>query len=259
MTEGADPMDAAEDGILPASFEAAWGRLERPPRGPKPGLSLERIVDAGVRIATEESLGAVSMSRVADELGAGTMALYRYVGSKDELLALMVDAALGVPPVQRSRGWRAGLAAWARAYMDVLRRQPWVVRVPIAGPPITPNQIAWFEWGMRAMRGTDLPAPQKVSLLILFSGYVRNQATLEADLREAFTSGGPAQRIASSYGRLLATLTDARRYPAIHELLSEGAFAEDPEDYNPDAEFEFGLQRVLDGVDALVRTPLQAR
>ena len=241
---------------LPASFEAAWGIRERPARGRRPSLSLGRIVEAGVRVATAEGLAAVSMSRVAADLGAGTMALYRYVGAKDELLALMVDAALGRPPSELGTGdWRTQLAAWARSYVEVLRRFPWVVRVPISGPPITPNQIVWFEHGLRAMRETELIGTEKLSILILLSGFVRSQAELEADLAEAFSApDGAAGRIAASYGRLLATLTDPERFPAVHGLLAEGTFDEDPESYDRDAEFDFGLQRVLDGIESLVRT-----
>src|SRR6202012_203739 len=91
-------MDEQPPPDLPASVRAAWGRGDRPTRGPKPGLSLERIVDAGVRVADAEGLARGSMARVAQELGASTMSLYRYVAAKDELLGLMVDAAWGEPP-----------------------------------------------------------------------------------------------------------------------------------------------------------------
>jgi AcrR family transcriptional regulator len=241
---------------LPASFEAAWGVRRRPPRGPRPGLSLERIVDAGVRIATADGLDAVSMSRVADELNAGTMALYRYVGSKDELLALMVDAALGPPPAApRSPEWRAGLTAWARRYMEVLRRVPWVVRVPIGGPPITPNQIAWFDRGLGALHRLGLSAEEKISLLVLLSGYVRSQAGLEADLVEALSApAGPGGRVAASYGEILRTLVDADRFPSLFELMTEGAFDAGTDNYDANAEFEFGLRIFLEGLGSLVRT-----
>jgi hypothetical protein len=66
---------------LPASIAAAWGLRERPHKGPKPGLSLNRIIDAAVRLAASQGLDAVSMSRVASELGASTMSLYRYVSA----------------------------------------------------------------------------------------------------------------------------------------------------------------------------------
>src|SRR5712671_3424045 len=92
---------------LPASIEAAWGRRERPHRGPKPGLSLSRIVGAGVRIAEADGLAAVSMSRVAAEVGAAPMSLYRHVASKDELVTLMVDAVYGqfLVPIAAEAGW----------------------------------------------------------------------------------------------------------------------------------------------------------
>src|SRR5215468_2656297 len=83
---------------LPASVAAAWGVRDRPHKGPKPGLSLERIVAAAVQVADAEGLAAVSMSRVAAELGTAPMSLYRYVTAKDELLALMLDAAYGPAP-----------------------------------------------------------------------------------------------------------------------------------------------------------------
>src|SRR3981081_4220487 len=114
---------------LPASIEAAWGLRGRPRKGPKPELSLERIVEAAVKVASSEGLTAVSMSRVAAELSAAPMSLYRYVAAKDELLALMVDAVAAAPPAAAApgEGWRAGLSRWAWSYMALLRRHPWVL------------------------------------------------------------------------------------------------------------------------------------
>ena len=83
---------------LPPRLQLLWGLQERPRRGPKPGLSLERIVDAAIGLADAGGLAAVSMARVAAELGFTTMSLYRYVPTKDDLLELMVDAASGLPP-----------------------------------------------------------------------------------------------------------------------------------------------------------------
>src|SRR3954447_11763378 len=96
---------------VPASYETAWGLRERPARGPKRGLSLERIVAAAIAVADAEGLDAVSMSRVAAELGASAMSLYRYVEAKDELLALMFDTEMGPPPLLPD-GWRPALRHW---------------------------------------------------------------------------------------------------------------------------------------------------
>jgi AcrR family transcriptional regulator len=239
-------MASEDDTGLPASIEAAWGRRARPTKGPRPGLSLERIVGAAVGLAASEGLGAVSMSRVAAELGSSPMSLYRYVAAKDELLALMVDAAVGAPPPAAPGGedWRAGLSRWAWAYHDALRRHPWVVRIPISGPAVTPNATAWLEDGLRSLRDTGLAEPEKLSVMLLVSGYVRNEATLTADIGAA--AGG---EIMPGWGRLLTQLTDADAFPALHAALGSEAFAQDDD---PDDEFAFGLERVLDGIGVLV-------
>jgi AcrR family transcriptional regulator len=246
-------MDDQSGSGLPASIEAAWGLRERPGKGPRPSLSLRRIVDAAVKVADSDGLAALSMSRVAADLGASTMSLYRYVEAKDELLALMVDAAAGTPPGPPApdEGWREGLSRWAWSELAAFRRHPWVVRVPIGGPPTTPNQAVWLERGLACLGGTGLAESEKLSVILLLTGYVRNYATLTADLASDFlASSANAQQAMSAYGRLLARLTDPRRFPALHAAIAAGAFDEPDE---PDDEFVFGLQRVLDGVDVLVR------
>jgi AcrR family transcriptional regulator len=230
---------------LPASLEAAWGRRARPTKGPKPALSLERIVEAAVALAQAEGIGAVSMARVAGELGSSPMSLYRYVAAKDELLALMVDAALGpVPPPPPDEDWRAGLTRWAWGYHDALRQHPWALQVPISGPAVTPNLTAWLEDGLQSLAPTALPEAEKLSVMLLLSGYVRNEATLAATI--GATQGG---EIMPAWGRLLARLTDPDDFPALHKALGSEAFAHDDE---PDDEFVFGLERVLDGIASLV-------
>src|SRR5215831_13321951 len=103
LAEGAEMAGpgAVETGLhgeVPADVAAAWGVRERPHKGPKPALSLARIVDAAMRVADAEGLDAVSMGRVATELGAAPMSLYRHVSAKEELLRLMVDATWGDSP-----------------------------------------------------------------------------------------------------------------------------------------------------------------
>jgi AcrR family transcriptional regulator len=239
---------------LPASLEAAWGLRERPHKGPKPNLSLDRIVAAGVRVASSEGLAAVSMSRVAAELGAATMSLYRYVAAKDELLDLMVDAAFGPPPPLPGpeQGWRAGLSAWAWASRTAQRRHPWALRLPISGPPASPNQVAWMEALLGTLRGTRLTEAEKASTMLLLSTYVRGEAALSVDIEAAMRAAdGSPQEIMPRYARLLRMLTDRDGYPALHAVLDAGVLDADDA---PDDEFVFGLDRILDGIEALVRT-----
>src|SRR5581483_4634360 len=118
-------VSGQEDLGLPASLIAAWGLRERPSRGPKPGLSLARIVEAGVRVASNGGLAGLSMARVAEELGTSTMSLYRYVAAKDELLMLMVDAAVGpTPTLDPQAAWREALSEWAWSYHQRLSAHP---------------------------------------------------------------------------------------------------------------------------------------
>jgi AcrR family transcriptional regulator len=247
----AEAMDDQSGTGLPASIEAAWGVRRRPNKGPRPALSLERIVAAAVRVAAAEGLAAVSMGRVAAELRVSTMSLYRYVGSKDELLALMADLAYEVPPARRGpqEGWREGLSRWAWTELAAYRRNPWVLRIPISGPPVTPNTIAWLERGLDCLRDTGLREDEKLSVILLLTGFVRNQATLDADISAAQAAGAAPPEVMASYGRLLAKLTDPERFPALHAVIGSGVL-EEPDDV--DGEFVFGLERVLDGIETLI-------
>ena len=241
------------DGVeLPASLAAAWGVYERPTKGPRPGLSIERIVEATIKVALTDGLAAVSMNRVAADLGTAPMSLYRYVASKDELLALAVDSALGAPPPSNpTAGWREALSGFAWAMLAAYRKHPWVLRIPVSGAPITPNQIAWLERGLSALRATNLTEAEKMSVIILISGFVRNEATLTANISAAIlASGSTAQEAMTNYGRLLRKLTDAEHFPALHAVIVAGAI--DTPD-SPDDQFAFGLERILDGIAALMR------
>ena len=232
---------------LPDVIAQAWGVREASSRGPKRGLTLDRIVDASIRLAATEGLGALSMGRVASALGVGTMSLYRYVAAKDDLLLLMVDAALGVPPsdIASAPDWRTGLTKWATGVQSAYRTHPWSLRVPISGPPLGPNNVAWLEAALRALEGTALPEQQKLSVVLLLSGFVRNAVTLTSDIAAA-SRGRP---VMTPYGATLARLTHARDFPALHRAIATGALDDDDD---IDSEFDFGLACILDGVEVLI-------
>jgi AcrR family transcriptional regulator len=247
-----------DDG-MPDSVAAAWGVKEHPGKGPKPGLSLERIVAAAIRIASRDGLEAVSMSRVAADLGASTMSLYRYVNAKDELVKLMIDAAWGPPPAAAApdEGWRGALARWAWGMRAALQRHPWAARVPISGLPIMPNEVAWFEQALAGLHGSGLEEAEKASVIMLVSGYVRTLATTEADIVAAIAASGTApDEWMAAYPRMLTKLADPGRFPALAKFIAAGVFDRADE---PDDEFTFGLERILDGVDALVRARVSGR
>jgi AcrR family transcriptional regulator len=239
---------------LPRGIELLWGLGERSTRGPRPGLSVSGIVDAAIGVADAEGLAATSMARVATELGVTTMALYRYVTSKDELLVLMMEGALGPPPVipGLGRDWRADLRHWAHAELAAWLRHPWSLQLPLVEAVMSPNQLGWLDLGLHALAKTKLTEQEKASLVLLLSGFVRNEAILRAEIVRA------DQRIRDSsgddevppYSRLMAQLVDPEKLPHLARALEAGVFDDEAEYGDPD--LEFGLERTLDGFGVLI-------
>lgn len=239
---------------LPASLEMAWGLRERPGKGPRPTLTLPRIVEAAVSLAAGEGMDAVSMGRVAKELGVSTMSLYRYVTAKEELYILMSDAGVGTPPPLppdgAERGWRELLTDWAYAQRAVLMANSWILRIPITAPPATPNQLAWMERGLASLSGIGLEESEKLSTIILIGGLVRNEATMAADMMDAIVKSGVSpDQVVGQYVRMLRLLTGPDSHPAVTRLLESSAFTGSDE---PDFQFRFGLGRLLDGLAELI-------
>jgi AcrR family transcriptional regulator len=248
-------MTETESG-LPPVIEQLWG-MRAPARrgGPKPALSVERIVAAAVELADAGGLSALSMSRLAEKLGFTTMSLYRYVASKDDLLVLVLDAGIGSPAAVPDGDWREQCAGWAAALRAGYQRHPWMQELPISGLPAGPNQLGWFERGLAALAPTRLEEGEKASSVLLLATYVRSQAQLMADLVKAGEAGQ-----ALGWATVVERLADPVRYPAVARVIAAGIFADDPSqpDQYPDDEFDFGLQRILDGIEALHRSRVSA-
>jgi AcrR family transcriptional regulator len=243
---------AVETEQIPRSVALLWGLGQPARRGPKGGLSVERITLAAIEIADAEGLAAVSMARVARQLGAGTMSLYRYVASKDELLLLMSDAALTDPPAPPAGAdWRAALRHWGQAVLAELRRHSWYVQIPLAGPPVGPRNMAWFDAALRTLADTPLDAGQRVAAVMTLVTFVQGEVRLTAELVAAAAAGAPAAD--DAFGRTMAALADPERYPALAAALSAGAFGDDPSAVDP-ARVDTGasMEIVLDGIEALI-------
>lgn len=239
---------------LPPGLDLLWGRRERGKRGPRPGLSADAIAAGAMRLADAEGLEAVSMARVAAELGVTTMALYRYVANKDELLQLMWNAsALGAEHlVIEGDGWRSRLRSWAVIQRDMLDRHPWITQMPMAAPPLAPNSMHFVERGLEVMDETGLPDLTKIRVIGLLSSYTLSEARMAADAARAMAAAAPAGDSPGppqSYEALLRELVDQRTYPRLHRL------AWQPEPPGPPSEreeFLFGVDIILDGVQSLI-------
>lgn len=246
--------EGAAEQRMPPDLARLWriaseSRLGRPAK-----LDVGRVVDAAVALADGEGLGAATLPRVAEALGVTKMSLYRHVGSKDELLVLMQDAAAGpVPEYLDGTGpWRERLRLWATEHASVLERHPWLAASPVSGPPKGPNTIAWFDAGLRALRPTALDWGPKVRVVMLVGEYVRSAVRLAEGLAAGREGTGLDQAAAErAYGRAMATLVDPGRFPDAAALFA----ADTLEDTGPNTaenDFRFGLELVLDGVAAAV-------
>ncbi len=238
---------------LPRSLQVLWQVPGESPSRSGRALSRDRIVAAAIELADAEGLPALSMARLADRLGSATMSLYRHVASKDDLLVFMMDAAPGPPPaVERARGWRAGLDLWARALRGVYYRHPWILQAAMGRPPLEPSGLAWFDAGLGALGATRLAPGQKMAVILLVLNYVRGEAQVATGLMLSQKRTARERRdLQGWYGRTLETLVDPSRFPALAALIAAGVFA--PGDSDGAADFDFGLERLLDGVAALVR------
>ncbi|MQA80306.1 MAG: TetR family transcriptional regulator [Streptosporangiales bacterium] len=245
--------DESSDPYSSRALELLWGnREEAPARGPKRALSVDTIVRTAIGIADAEGLEAVTMRRVATELGFTTMALYRYVPHKRSLVDLTVDTVgAAMTDVRLPPGWRDGLTAWVRAYLDVSSEHPWLLRMEIVGAPAGPNSVAYLEIGLRALDESGLPGGDKMAVLLALTGYVRGAAQIASGISNAASARGVADEdMAPSYGHALAKVVDGERFPRLAEVLTEGVF-EMPEE-QPDEDFEFGLARMLDGISVFI-------
>ncbi|GAA3852935.1 TetR/AcrR family transcriptional regulator [Saccharothrix violaceirubra] len=237
------------DDALPTEIALMWGLTPESRRGRRPSLSVVDITRAAIGIADEEGLAAVSMARVAQRLGNSTMALYRYVKSKDELLALMSDAALEEPPDPPEGDWRAALHAWACAALAAMRRHSWFARLPLTGPPAGPRNLRWFDRGLGALADTPLSEAEKVRIVLGLITLAHGELRMGVDLDRVHAEDPGA--FGRAYAALLRRVADPRDLPAVGRVVDAGVFDHEADDPDDDT-FRYSLGLYLDGVAALL-------
>jgi AcrR family transcriptional regulator len=228
---------------LAGSVKALWAVAEPGARGPKPALSREQIARMAIRIADAEGLDAVSMQRVADAAGVTPMALYRYFGSKAELVDLMIENAGGPAPGHTARGgWRAALKTWTHQCAAIYRAHPWFLRATAGRRILGPNELAWLESALAILAKAGLDPREQHQACLLLLGHIRSQAEFRAINRDAAS----ARQWAAALRGVLAP--SAERYPALLTSLDAGAFQSAPAEDD-----DFALDCILDGIAAAVR------
>jgi AcrR family transcriptional regulator len=247
--------DPTPDPELPRAVALAWGVAANPQRGPKREMSVERIVDVAVELADAGGLGAVSMSAVASALGFTPMSLYRYVTAKDDLVLLMQERGIGVPPesIVETDGWRAGLHAWTRATVDLYLEHPWMLDIPISSTPVTPNNLAWLESALQVLEPVPISLNDKTSIVLALIAQARWEGHVSRGYAEAASAAGstPDDLEIAATG-ILEQLVTAEEFPLVHAALRAGVFSPDADP--GDNPFAFGQDRVLDGVESYLAT-----
>lgn len=254
----------------PTIADLLWGTPQRPKRGPKPSLSLDRIIETAVAMADAEGLANLTMQRLAERLGYTKMSLYRYVPGKAELTALMLDAGIGSPPELaaaatgpvgahltgpvdphltgpvdahgRDQPWRVQLRAWAIAILHAYRSHPWSIELSVGARLFGPNELDWLETALRALAATALTGPERLDAVVLLNGHVRNL------VQQTMTAASPEAVEREITGPIRAILLDhGDRFPEVR-----AAFTTPRAPKDEDNALEFGIDRILDGIAVLI-------
>ncbi len=234
--------------------------VSRPGPGPKPGLSVDQIVDAGIAVADADGMAGLSMRAVGERLGRTAMALYTYVPNKSELVDLMYDRALAeLPTGYRQRAdWRPTLAAWAEDTLEFYLRHPWVLQLSQARPVLGPNEFVVLDTVLRILFRTGLPSPVVRGMVGTLFHFVRGAAQSIAEARQAaaetglsdeewwFTRSPLLEEVAPDF---------TERYPMVARLNDTPPPPPDDKDtpYLENAArstFQIGLTTLLDGIEA---------
>jgi AcrR family transcriptional regulator len=251
--------DLAGKGDPLKTLQLLWGTAPQARRGPKPRVSLAELLAAAIAIADEEGLEAVSTRRVAEAVGISPMSIYTYVPGKDELLDLMLDAVcaeLAPDPSEAAHeaaaadGWRARLERMARRQFRFCVRHPWVLHFATHRPVLGPNTLRAYDTALAAVDGLGLDELAMDRVVTLINDYVHGAARGAArERRVKEVTGMSDEEWWSRVEPFLETL-DFSPYPVasrVGPVAGEAYGAHDPA-----GAFEFGLARVLDGLELLI-------
>jgi AcrR family transcriptional regulator len=239
----------SENEVRRTTAEPIW--TQPPPGRRKPRYSREQIAEAALAIADAEGFEAVSMRRVATALGAGTMTLYHYVRTKDDLRALMDDAIMAellIPDGELPGDWRAAVSQIAHRSRAVFRRHPWVLTAHESEGEGGPNGMRHFEQSLAAVAGTGLDADERLEIIAMVDDYVWGFVMRESAVHHEATLADVPDAL---FDYLKAQL-DTGEYPHVAELAAGGepreVFGHIMATMFDEERFERGLERLLDGI-----------
>ncbi len=225
-----------------------------PRRGPARALELDAVLAAATGLADQQGMEAVTMRRVAQALGVGTMTLYTYVPGKAELLDLMLDAAYARMPRADTTGrpWRERLVTVAEENRALYDAHPWAANVSTLRPPLGPGMMAKYEHELAALDGLDLDDVEMDDCLAMVLSFVQASSRDAVDARAARQDSAlDDEQWWAANAPLLARVLDERTYP-LATRVGSAAGAAHRSAHDPDHAYRFGLNRLLDGLSALI-------
>ena len=249
------PTERTSAGDPARTLQLLWRDPTAIPRhGPRQGLSIDEVIAAAMDLSDAEGLEAVTMRRVAQALGVAPMTLYTYVPGKAELLDLMLDAAYAHMPRTDTTGqpWRQRLTAIAEENRLLFETHPWAAAVSTSRPLLGPGQMAKYEHELSVLEGLGLDDVEMDAALTYLLSFVQAWARAAADARAAQRDSAMTdEQWWAANAPLLARVFDAHAYPTAARVGSAAGAAHGSA-YSPQHAYDFGLQRVLDGLAALI-------
>jgi AcrR family transcriptional regulator len=232
-------------------IELLWNPSPPPTngRGPKPKISLQQIVQAGMDLADAEGLDALSMRKVASHLKVGAMSLYTYVPGRSELVELMIDRAYGEQTLpDPSQGWREQVESHSRQLWALYEAHPWLLDHNLSRLPVGPNVLDSEESLYAAIAAGGVPPARIVSIANVITWHVFGMARAQiSDAEEARHTGVSAEAYWMARNNFWITYFDMNRYPTMSAIWDAGGF-DDPDT----ADFDKMLTRLLDAIELLI-------
>jgi AcrR family transcriptional regulator len=222
-----------------------WMRAEKSTRGPAPQHSREQIAEVAIEIADADGIDAASVRNIAKRLGTGVMTLYRYLPTKEDLYAVMIDQATGFEQQEPTDDVRADLTTLARRRRQTFLRHPWLAPLLGTRPVMGPNFLRGMERDLALLAGCDLDMEQSLAVLDLIHSWV--SGTVQAELTEravAQRSGVDRDTWRRNMGPYLTSMLATGDFPYLSKMIQASEIGEG------DERFENGLTTILDGIEA---------
>lgn len=247
-----DVMNAAvrPDAEMQRRSQLLWEDRSRGTRGPKASFTPDDVVQAAIAIADKEGgLAAVTMQALSGKLGLTTMAVYRYFPNKETLYDAIIDAGMGLPPAPPSPNgpWREEVTQWAHAKRDMMCARPWLAELPFVAAPHGPNWLAWLEALAAPLKRAGFTGETLGQMLSIVDQFTRGASDTSISLARARARGITEQQWAAAVGADLGRAIGDPRFPAFASILTAPHVGRTR---NMRESFDFGLQRVLDGIES---------